>query len=177
MADTPRRIIGIDPGLNTTGYGVIEIIQRTVRVCEAGIIRSTEKRAPADMAVRLCTLYNGIVEVLDQWKPVAASIEQLYAHYVHPRTAILMGHARGTFLLACAQRNVTVTSYNATRIKKSITGAGHASKEQMQFAMMRELKLSKVPEPNDVSDALAAALCHYYAEMLPGHAINLNEVG
>ncbi|VTS07165.1 crossover junction endodeoxyribonuclease RuvC [Tuwongella immobilis] len=177
MATTPRRIMGIDPGLNTTGYGVIEIVDRTVRILEAGVVRSTPKRAATDMADRLCTLYNGIVEVMDQWKPSVVSVEQLYAHYEHPRTAILMGHARGVFLLAAAQRSVVVVSYNATQIKKSITGAGHANKEQMQRAMMRELRLQAMPEPHDVADALAAALCHYYTESTAGQTIDLNEVG
>jgi len=91
----------------------------------------------------------------------------LYAHYEHPRTAILMAHARGVILLAAGQAELPVVSYNATRIKKTITGNGRASKEQVQHTVQRELGLAKLPEPPDVADALAAALCHYYVQKLP----------
>jgi crossover junction endodeoxyribonuclease RuvC len=161
------RILGIDPGLQVTGYAVLEASAAGPRVCEAGIIRTTEGRAPADMADRLRALYNGIVEVIGQFRPQVAVVEQLYAHYEHPRTAILMAHARGVLFLAAAQHGLPVVSYNATRIKKTITGHGRASKEQIQLTMQRELSLAKLPEPPDVADALAAALCHYYVQRLP----------
>ena len=163
MAATPRRILGIDPGLQTTGYGVIEITPDGPRVLEAGVVRSSETSRKPDMAERVKALYDGIAEVLEQWAPQSMAIEQLYAHYEHPRTAILMGHARGVFLLAGAQKGIPVVSYAATQVKKLITGHGHASKEQMQYTIMRELGLTAVPEPPDVADALAIALCHYYA--------------
>src|SRR5437588_2522067 len=156
-------ILGIDPGLQVTGYGIIESSFNGPRVCEAGVIRSTEKRSASDMAQRVRNLYDGIVEVIEQFRPSAVAVEQLYAHYDHPRTAILMAHARGVLLLAAGRRGLPVTSYNATRIKKTITGHGRASKVQMQHAMLRELGLPTLPEPADVADALAVALCHYYA--------------
>jgi crossover junction endodeoxyribonuclease RuvC len=163
----PVRILGIDPGLLVTGYGVLEVRDRKPVVCEAGVVRGTEReREKLEIAVRLTNLYNGIVEVIEQYQPKAMAVEQLYAHYEHPRTAILMGHARGALLLAAGQRGIPVTSYNATRIKKTITGHGRASKAQMQHAMLRELGLATLPEPADVADALAAALCHYYAMKL-----------
>ena len=158
-----RRILGLDPGLQTTGYGVIEIGLEGPRVAEAGVVRSSETSTKPEMAERIKALYDGIREVIEQWKPSAIAIEQLYAHYEHPRTAILMGHARGVFLLAGAQAGIPVLSYAATQVKKLITGHGRASKEQMQYTIMRELGLSAVPEPPDVADALAIALCHYYA--------------
>jgi crossover junction endodeoxyribonuclease RuvC len=95
------------------------------------------------------------------------AVEQLYAHYDHPRTAILMAHARGVVFLAAGQRGLAVVSYNATRIKKTITGNGRATKDQVQRTIQRELGLAKLPEPPDVADALAAALCHYYVQKLP----------
>jgi crossover junction endodeoxyribonuclease RuvC len=158
----PPRILGIDPGLQVTGYAVVELRPRGPQVCEAGVIRTAVGRETADMAPRLCVLYNGLVEVLDQFRPQAVAVEQLYAHYEHPRTAILMGHARGVIFLAAGQRGLAVVSYNATSIKKTITGNGRASKEQVQRTIQRELNLAAVPEPPDVADALAAALCHYY---------------
>jgi crossover junction endodeoxyribonuclease RuvC len=162
------RILGIDPGLQTTGYAVLEVRLQAPYVCEAGVVRSAEGRATIDMAPRLQVLYNGIVEVVEQYRPGVVVVEQLYAHYKHPRTAILMGHARGVILLAAGLRGVPVLSYNATRIKKTITGNGHASKEQMQRTIQRELGLAALPEPPDVADALAAALCYYYVQKRPG---------
>jgi crossover junction endodeoxyribonuclease RuvC len=107
------------------------------------------------------------VEIIDQFAPQVLSVEQLYAHYEHPRTAILMAHARGVIFLAAAQRGVPVVSYNATRIKKTVTGHGRATKDQVQRTVQRELNLPQLPEPPDVADALAAALCHYYVQRLP----------
>jgi crossover junction endodeoxyribonuclease RuvC len=163
----PLRILGIDPGLQVTGYAVLEISPRGPRVCEAGIVKSSEGRSPADMAVRLRTLYNGIVEVVKEFQPETAAVEQLFAHYQHPRTAILMAHARAVAILAAAQHGLPVLSYNATLIKKTITGSGRASKEQVQRTIQRELGLAKLPEPPDVADALAVALCHYHVQKLP----------
>ena len=97
-----RRILGIDPGLQVTGYAVVEVGPRGPLVCEAGIVRSAEGRSAADMAQRVLALYDGIVEVVEQFQPRVVAVEQLYAHYEHPRTAILMGHARGVLLLAAA---------------------------------------------------------------------------
>jgi crossover junction endodeoxyribonuclease RuvC len=111
-----------------------------------------------------------LMEVLTEWQPATMAVEQLYAHYEHPRTAILMAHARGAFFLTGAQRNIPVISYAATKVKKLVTGSGRASKEQMQHAVARELGLAGPPEPHDVADALGIALCHYFAT---GRASNL----
>ena len=105
------KILGLDPGLQVTGYAVLEVTDAGPKVCDAGVIRSAAKRAAADMAHRIRALYDGLCEVLDEWKPAAMAIEQLYAHYEHPRTAILMAHARGAFFLAGAQRGIPVLSY------------------------------------------------------------------
>jgi crossover junction endodeoxyribonuclease RuvC len=161
------RILGVDPGLQTTGYAVLEVGPLRPLICEAGIIRSAEGRTRSDMAERVCAVYASILEVIDQFRPQVVVVEQLYAHYEHPRTAILMAHARGVIFLAAGQRGLPVISYNATRIKKTVTGNGRAPKDQMQRTMQRELGLEKLPEPPDVADALAAALCHYYVQRLP----------
>ncbi len=161
------RILGIDPGLNTTGYAVLEAREPRPALVEAGMIRSAERRDTPDMTERLKSLYDGLLEVIDAFAPTALSIEQLYAHYDHPRTAILMGHARGVILLAAGQRGLNVTSYAATSIKKTVTGSGRASKEQMQLAMLREFGLTEMPEPHDVADAMAIALCHFHRRHAP----------
>ena len=161
------RILGLDPGLQVTGYGVLENRSGSPHVREAGIVRSAEGREATDMAQRLHYLYDGIVEVLEEFRPGSVVVEQLFAHYEHPRTAILMAHARGVLLLAAGQRGLPVHGYTAPRIKKTITGHGRASKEQVQRTVQRELRLERLPEPPDVADALAAALCHYYTLKLP----------
>jgi crossover junction endodeoxyribonuclease RuvC len=164
----PLRILGIDPGLQVTGYAVLEVRPRGPHVCEAGVIRTGKGKTAADLAIRVRCLYDGIVEVIEQFRPGVLAVEQLFAHYDHPRTAILMAHARGVMLLAAAQRNLAVVSYTAPRVKKTITGHGRASKQQMQRAIERELNLPQLPEPHDVADALAIALCHYHAQKIPG---------
>jgi crossover junction endodeoxyribonuclease RuvC len=161
------RVLGVDPGLQIIGYGILEAGTRGPLVREAGIIRGSERRNTADMADRVLRLYNGIVEVVEQFRPQVLAVEQLYAHYQHPRTAILMAHARGVVLLAAAQHGLPLVSYNATRIKKTITGSGRASKDQVQRTVQRELGLAVLPDPPDVADALAVALCHYYAFRMP----------
>lgn len=156
------RFLGIDPGLQTTGYGVVELSASGPRIVEAGVIKPGDD-GTTDLAKRINVLYDGIVEVMKALKPDSVAIEQLYAHYDHPRTAILMGHARGVLLLAASKCELEVTSYAATHVKKSITGHGRASKEQMQHAIQRELRLKEKPDPPDVADALAVALCHCYS--------------
>ena len=162
---TPRRILGIDPGLAITGYAVLEAAPTRPIIREAGIIRTADDNA-SDMAAKVLSVYKGVVEVIAQFKPEAMAVEQLYAHYAHPRTAILMGHARGVIFLAAAAEGIPVVSYASTQVKKLITGNGRASKEQMQRAIQGELGLATMPDPPDVADALAVALCHYYQSKL-----------
>lgn len=155
----PRRVVGIDPGLNVTGYAVLQPGAGGPYVAEAGVIRPGG--AARSLASRLETLHRGVLEVLDAFPPVALALEQVHSHWKHPRTAILLAHARGVILLAAAQREVPVVGYAAARIKKSLTGSGRAPKDQMQQAIRTELGLDRLPEPHDVADACAVALCHY----------------
>src|SRR5437762_12669457 len=149
------RILGIDPGLQVTGYAVLETSPNGPRICEAGVVRSAESRSTTDMAPRVRALYDGIVEVLEQYRPNVVVVEQLFAHYDHPRTAILMAHARGVIFLAAGQRGIPVLSYSATQIKKTVTGSGRADKAQVQRAVQRELGLAQPPDPPDVAAAPA----------------------
>lgn len=150
-----ERILGIDPGLNITGYGVIESSNGSV--VEAGVIRMGNRKPIED---RLRELYDGLTDVIESLHPSAVAIEDLYSHYERPRTAIIMGHARGVILLASQQQGLAVNSYAATKVKSVTTGNGRASKSQMQLAVCRQLNLAEIPEPPDVADALAIALCH-----------------
>lgn len=152
------RILGIDPGLNTTGYGVLEIVQRRPTLVEAGVVRS---RARASLEQRVQEIHAGVAEVVQSLQPEVVALEQLYSHYDRPTTAILMGHARGVICLAAANAGVAVHDYAATQVKKTLTGNGRAPKDQMQKAIALELGLSAPPDPPDVADALAIAFCHH----------------
>ena len=150
------RILGIDPGLQVCGYACMETGDGGEKLVEAGVFRT-----PNDLtlAERLNRIAADVSEILEKFKPDVVAVEELYSHYAHPKTAILMGHARGVILQKCAEASVEVRSFNATRIKKSITGNGRASKEQVQRTIQTILMLPELPEPNDVADAIAAALC------------------
>ena len=155
----PKRILGIDPGLNTTGYGVIDVEDGKVRLCEAGIVRS---RAKASIESRLDEIFTGVQEVIQTHKPGMMALEQLFSHYERPRTAILMGHARGVICLAAGQAGIEVVHYEPTRVKKVMTGNGRAPKHQIQLAVKQHLRLPSIPEPSDVADALAIAICGHH---------------
>jgi crossover junction endodeoxyribonuclease RuvC len=150
------RILGIDPGLQVCGYACLETDADKEKLIEAGIIR-TDNRQPIE--IKLTRIAEDTQSLLENFKPDIVAVEELYSHYAHPKTAILMGHARGVILQRCAQAAIEVRSFSATRIKKSITGNGRASKEQVQKTIQTILCLPKIPEPNDVADAIAAALC------------------
>jgi crossover junction endodeoxyribonuclease RuvC len=151
------RILGIDPGLRLTGYGVIDAADPVrPRLLDGGVIRLRETQA---LSQRLVELETELDSLFDEHKPDVCAVEQLYSHYAHPRTAILMAHARGVILLVAQRRGAKVEQYPANRIKQAITGHGHASKEQMQRAIQSMWNLKDPPDPPDVADALAVAVC------------------
>jgi crossover junction endodeoxyribonuclease RuvC len=151
------RILGIDPGLNITGYGAVDIGADTQpRLVEAGTIRPNPK---AELSERILQIHADLTELLGELKPDALAVEQLYSHYKHPRTSIQMAHARGVVLLAARQAGLSIRHVSATKVKKSLTGNGHASKQQMQRAVAGVFGLPEPPSPADVADAIAIALC------------------
>jgi len=152
------RVLGVDPGLNITGYGIVDFSSGSTNpaIVEAGAIRTNSK---GDIAERITQIHTDLTELLNEFGPDLVAIENLYAHYAHPRTSILMAHARGVVLLAAQQASVAVRGLAATKVKKSLTGNGHASKLQVQRAIQAIYRLDALPEPPDVSDALAIALC------------------
>ena len=150
------RILGIDPGLQVCGYACLEVGGDKEMLIEAGVIRIATGSA---IEQKLNRIAEDTQSLLENFKPDVVAVEELYSHYAHPRTAILMGHARGVILQRCAQAAIEVRSFSATRIKKSITGNGRASKEQVQKTIQTILSLPQIPEPNDVADAIAAAMC------------------
>ncbi|MEE9555075.1 MAG: crossover junction endodeoxyribonuclease RuvC [candidate division Zixibacteria bacterium] len=153
-------VLGIDPGLRITGYAVVNYNGGIPEVTEAGIVKTKNDDSFEE---RLKTIYDGLDSILTEFKPDSISVEKLYSHYNHPQTAVIMGHARGMIFLCAAQHNIPVESYAATRIKKSLTGNGRASKQQMQNSVKSILRLKEVPKPADVADAIATALCHWEA--------------
>lgn len=155
---TPRLFLGVDPGLNCTGYAVLAASPGSFapRVVDAGVIRTAADRP---LAERLAEIDAGIREILAEHAVCLVAVEELYAHYKHPRTAILMGHARGAILLAAARCGLSVASLPATAVKKTLTGNGHASKIQMQRAIASTFRLRRLPEPADIADAMAIAWC------------------
>jgi len=148
-------ILGIDPGLNVTGYGLIEPAAGGPRLIEAGTIRSSARQS---LPERLADLYDGLIEVLDGFSPELMGLEKLYSHYKHPVTAITMAHARGVLVLAAQQKGVRIQPLPSTKIKKLVTGNGRASKEQVNGMVKHLLGITGEIKPMDVSDALAAAI-------------------
>jgi crossover junction endodeoxyribonuclease RuvC len=150
------RILGIDPGLRLTGYGVLDYHVLRPRLIDAGVVRLKPKTSLADRLVELETVLG---EIIAEHKPAVCAVEQLYSNYAHPRTAILMAHARGVILLVARRHGLRVEQFAANRIKQSLTGHGHAAKGQVQRAIQSVFNLKDPPEPPDVADALAVALC------------------
>ena len=156
------RILGIDPGLGTTGYGIIE--SDTFKLVEAGVIKTRPNTPIQDRARKI---FDEISCLVEEHAPQVLVLEKIYSHYKHPTTAILMGHARAMACLVCGKFDIKLANYPSTRIKKAITGNGHASKLQVQRMVQTLLKLKTPPEPVDVSDALAMAISYCYIEKGP----------
>jgi len=152
--------LGIDPGLNRTGYSLLKRTSDGPKLIEGGVVSST---ASNSLVQRVCEIGDGIREIIEEFSPDAVAIEQVFSMPRNPKTAVLMAHARGAILYAVGTAGLPLVHYTPRQIKKLLTGAGSASKEQVQDAVQRELNLSKVLEPNDVADATAIALCHFYS--------------
>lgn len=159
------RVLGIDPGLRLTGYGCVDDASASSRrtlgrsdaaLIEAGVLRLPVTKPVAD---RLVVLEQDIRELLERLSPAVVAVEKLYAHYKHPATAIIMGHARGVILLAARRAGRQIVELQPTEIKKSLTGKGHAGKGQIQRTVQAEFNLAQPPSPPDVADAIAVALC------------------
>jgi len=150
------RILGVDPGLRVCGYACLHTSAIEYELVEAGVFRTEGHKS---IEIRLNQIADDIKSLLDKFVPEIVAVEKLYSHYRHPKTAILMGQARGVILQKCAEAGVQVRSFSATRIKKSITGNGQASKGQVQRTIQTILALPEMPKPSDVADAIATALC------------------
>src|SRR4051812_20663202 len=149
------RLLGLDPGLRHTGWGVIDVAGSRLSYVAAGIVHSNEK---APLAERLVSLFRQLNDVIDRYAPAEAAVEETFVNK-NPASTLKLGVARGVVLLAPAERGIPVAEYSANLIKKSVVGAGHAGKEQVQLMVRRLLPGSAIAEP-DAADALAVAICH-----------------
>jgi crossover junction endodeoxyribonuclease RuvC len=159
------KIIGIDPGLHATGYGLIEVgLSQPGRIqfLEAGAIEPN----PDDLLQhRINKVYDCLTDIISEYKPVVMVLERLYSHYRHPTTACRMGHVRGVICLVCAHQDVQLVEYSVKRVRKNVVGDGNASKQQTREVVAHLLKIDASRLTLDASDALALALG--YASM--GH--------
>ncbi|MDD5565842.1 MAG: crossover junction endodeoxyribonuclease RuvC [Candidatus Omnitrophica bacterium] len=157
------KILGIDPALTITGYGIINFNGTQLRLLKAGALITTPKES---LPERLEKIYDGVLRLIKEHVPDVMVLEKLYAHYRHPTTAYLLGEARGVVCLACAKSKLALVEYAATRVKKSVVGRGHASKFQVEKMVVTMLGLRTLPRYADVTDALALAIT--YAHTLRG---------
>ena len=149
-------ILGIDPGIAIVGYGVIEKTNRETKIIDYGVITTNKDQT---LPQRLELVYNGILSLINKFKPDCVAIEELFFQN-NQKTAIIVAEARGVILLACKQNIKNLYEYTPLQIKQALTGNGRAEKQQVQYMVKAILNLKAVPKPDDAADALAVALCH-----------------
>lgn len=150
-------ILGIDPGLNSTGFGLIKAEANTIEYIVAGVIKTSVDQS---FYKRIQIIVTGVQTVINTYKPDIAAIEKVFIN-VNPKSTLLLGQARGAAISACAICDVEALEYTALQVKKTVTGYGHASKEQIQKMVAMLLKLNKPPK-SDAADALAVAITHSF---------------
>ena len=151
------RILGIDPGLRVTGFGLLDADGDKLTYLASGVIRTGEGNLPA----RLQKIHRGIVELVEEYRPEIAACEIVFVN-VNPKSTLLLGQARGAAIAALASRRLGVHEYSALQIKQTVVGYGRATKDQIQQMMQRLLRLPGLPSA-DAADALACAVCHVHA--------------
>ena len=149
------RLLGLDPGLRNTGWGVIEVEGNRLIHVAHGTVKSDASR---DLAVRLSQLYEGVTGVVETWQPAAAAVEETFVNR-NPASALKLGQARGVVMLAPARLGLDVAEYAATKVKQAVVGTGAAAKEQVQTMVTMLLGGTKI-KGADAADALAVAICH-----------------
>lgn len=150
-------MLGVDPGLRTTGYGVVDAAGGTYRLVEGGVLRP---KTTLSLEARLAQLHAAMLEVVRATRPDCMVVEELWSAPKHPPTAVLMGHARGVIALAAGLSAVAFAELSHVTVKRALTGNGAARKEQVKAMVCTHLGLTVAPEPDDVSDALALALVY-----------------
>ncbi|MBF0323602.1 crossover junction endodeoxyribonuclease RuvC [Magnetospirillum moscoviense] len=149
------RVLGLDPGLRVTGWGVIEMVGHHLRYVADGTVRSTDKLS---LPERLAQLHRGVAALIDQWKPDEAAVEQTFVN-VNPESTLKLGQARGVVLLAPALAGLFVGEYTPASVKQAVVGTGRAAKDQVAM-MVRTLLPGCLTTQSDAADALGVAICH-----------------
>jgi len=150
-------VIGIDPGIRKTGYGVVRATNNVPELVDYGII-SSDSTDP--VANRIYSIFSDVQDLIDKYNPTVLSIEDIFFGK-NVKSMLLLGQARGAALIAAASKDLIIYEYSPKKIKQSLTGNGNSEKHQVQFMVQNLLRLSSPPSPHDASDALAAALCHF----------------
>lgn len=151
-------ILGIDPGVFSTGYGVLEIKEKKIQVVDYGIMKFGSE---SDLASRLAGIYESLERICSSYQPGALALEDVFFNR-NTRTALVVGHVRGVIMLVAVHQGLSVYTYTPLQIKQAVTGYGRADKGQVQRMLKIILKLPEVPGPDHAADALAVALCHFY---------------
>jgi crossover junction endodeoxyribonuclease RuvC len=159
------RVLGIDPGSLVTGFGVVEETANGLQAPAWGTVR-TAARQP--LGERLQRIYAGLSEAVQLWQPDVVSVERVF-FADNPKTALVLGHARGVALLAVAHAALPLVEYSALEIKMAVVGYGRAAKLQIQHMVQTLLRLDQLPQPADAADALAAAICHLHSHRFQRH--------
>lgn len=149
------RILGIDPGLRVTGFGVLERAGQKLVYVTSGCIRTDQD---ADLPERIRTILEGLTQLIAEMRPQQVAVEKVFVN-VNPQSTLLLGQARGAAICAAVLGSLPVSEYTALQVKQAVVGNGHARKEQVQEMVRRLLKLPGDPSP-DAADALACAICH-----------------
>ncbi len=154
------RILGIDPGLRVTGFGVIEKAGEKIQYIASGTIKTASGKTVdrEELPARLKIILDGLFEVIDTYNPEQVAVEKVFVN-VNPQSTLLLGQARGAAISAAVIRQLSVAEYTALQVKQAVVGNGHAKKEQVQEMVKRLLNLPATPSP-DSADALACAICH-----------------
>jgi crossover junction endodeoxyribonuclease RuvC len=153
------KILGVDPALSVTGYGIIDVRSNRPSLVEAGVVVTSSKQG---ISLRLNKIHQAVAQLISETRPQVLVLEKLYAHYRHPTTAYVLGQARGVICLAAAEAGIPLVEYPATRVKKAIVGKGQAGKYQVQRMVAVTLGINKLPKYTDVTDALALAIAHFH---------------
>jgi crossover junction endodeoxyribonuclease RuvC len=151
-------ILGIDPGLGTTGFGLISSTGNSMKLIEYGTIKTSTKDS---LPIRLKIIFEGINKIILEYKPSVFSIEQIF-YSNNVKSSLLLGHARGAAITAAAIQDIIIYEYSAKKVKQSVTGNGNAHKDQVKFMVKNLLKLKDAPKSHDASDALAIAICYLF---------------
>lgn len=155
-------VMGVDPGTATTGYGVVDYIKGKEQMITYGTIRTA---ADLPMQLRLLKIYQEFNRLLDEYRPEAVAIEELF-HHKNAKTVISVAQSRGVLLMATAARGLELAEYTPLQVKQAVSGYGNADKRQVQIMVQKILRMDQVARPDDAADALAIAICHIHSYRL-----------